>query len=98
MASVQRPMSSGIGAFQHDTSTHLELPSGKYSEVEEPSKVLLRRAEEPPSPVLPKAQRTRNWTPTARERNPMSSSLAGGSGSSMQQEQCCHCYTCCSRE
>jgi hypothetical protein len=54
-----------------------EKPSGKYYDVEDPSRGLRRHAAEPPRPVLPKASTTRTWAPRARERDPLQASLTG---------------------
>lgn len=54
-----------------------EQPSLKYKHIDGPSPVLLRRAESPPRPTLPRRQRTRTWQATAKERNPLASSLTG---------------------
>jgi hypothetical protein len=54
------------------------LPSTKHREVEEPGRALRRRAADPPRPVLPKSHGPRTWKGTARERDPLASSLTGG--------------------
>jgi hypothetical protein len=55
-------------------------PSGKYHEVEGPSRAQLRRAAEAPRPVLPKAAATASHAhaPRARERDPLQAPLTGG--------------------
>lgn len=54
----------------------IDLPSGKYGQIE-PSTVLLRRAESPPNPVLPKQIVAKPPPKTMRENTAMSSSLTG---------------------
>lgn len=55
----------------------IELPSGKYGRIPEPSSALLRRAESPANPVLPKQTVTKPFPATMRERMPLTSSLTG---------------------
>jgi hypothetical protein len=60
------------------TNTRGELPSLKYKNIDDPvNPVLLRRAQSPPRPTLPRRQRVRTWQATAKERNPLASSLTG---------------------
>jgi hypothetical protein len=56
------------------TNTRGELPSLKYKNIDEP---VLRRAQSPPRPTLPRRRRVRTWQATAKERNPLASCLTG---------------------
>ncbi|KAJ9530226.1 hypothetical protein QJQ45_023519 [Haematococcus lacustris] len=58
-------------------STRNEQPSIKYKEIETLSPSRLQRAQSPPKPTLPRRQVIRTWQATAKERNPLASSLTG---------------------
>ena len=64
--------------FQHTKPSKTPQPSKKYTDIEEAvSKVTLRQAQAPPKPTLPKRSGVKQWTATAKERNPLASSLTG---------------------
>jgi hypothetical protein len=56
----------------------LELPSGKYAEINDINPTLRAKARDAPNPILPKAGGRRAWPATIREREPLVSSLIGG--------------------
>lgn len=55
-----------------------DIPSLKYPEINTIGKVALARAQSPPKPTLPRRSTRRTWNATAKERNPLVSSLTGG--------------------
>lgn len=66
----------------------LDVPSTKYRDVEMPSAVVLRRAQSPPRPTLPRRPMPKTWTATMRERNPLTSSLTGAHPHTADTDTC----------
>jgi hypothetical protein len=69
----------------------LELPSGKYAEINDINPTLRTKARDAPNPILPRAAGRRAWPATIREREPLVSSLIGRRGIWQQPVSCLLC-------